>query len=830
MSLPYQFRLKSTAIASITFGVLLASQAIAAPAVYTTPNVITTAEATSVNLNGQTFVNRGLQGVARLPATTTLDFNGDTFGAFSGLDTVPGSWRKTASGYTGTLFSLPDRGPNGVGSVTFSDYPGRVSSFTMTFAPYTSTVNLPVSADSQHQLGLVQTGGFLFKDFNGKVTTGLDPGTGSTAFVTQNGKSLPGSTTGPAAGKISLDGEGLRFLNDGNFYVSDEYGANVYYFDKAGSMLGVILPPPALAPNIASGLSFTSTTDASTGRRLNQGLEGIALTPDNKKLATLLQSAPMQDSTTAQQTRSNTRLMIYDIAQNKTPGAPVGHYVLQLPTFTSTGNGGAVNRTAAQSELLALNDTQFLVLSRDGNGLGQALLNPVYKSVLLIDTTGATNIAGTPYETSTTPIAPGGVLNAGITPVSQVEVVNILNTTQLGKFGLNINNTTPTALTITEKLEGMALVPALDESAPQDFFLLVGNDNDFLSSTCKVGGQNCSQAVNSDALVLVYRLTLPSYVDSQYLQAMTATAPATLDMISQAARELGVANADDVAQHFLVQRHAAVAGTAQTFAVWAAGAWARRSEDGARIGSNTTGGTIGFDASLNEQTLIGASLGYYKGDPDASTGFDAEHESNQLSIYGTFRNENLYANLTGTVGDHSFDSIVRPAAYGLSGIGNTDGNSSAIIGEVGYLKDSGTYRYGPLVGFRWMETESDAYTETGASGGNIAYQDLATDGTTGYVGGEVSMELGNLRSILRVIYMPEDDSDGTAGSVRLASSTHAMGTQVVNVTSTQAYVEPSLTLAGHDAEAWDWWLNYGARIGSDKGTEHRVTAGFRVLF
>ena len=107
---------------------------------------------------------------------------------------------------------------------------------------------------------------------------------------------------------------------------------------------------------------------------------------------------------------------------------------------------------------------------------------------------------------------------------------------------------------------------------------------------------------------------------------------------------------------------------------------------------------------------------------------------------------------------------------------------------------------------------------------------VLADGTTGYVGGEVSMELGNLRSILRVIYMPEDDSDGTAGSVRLASSTHAMGTQAVNVTSTQAYVEPSLTLAGHDAEAWDWWLNYGARIGSDKGTEHRVTAGFRVLF
>src|SRR5262249_27221015 len=144
--------------------------------------------------------------------------------------------------YTGTLFSLPDRGPNGIGSVSFSDFAGRTSIFTMLFNPYTSTVNLPVSADSQHQLALTQNGGFFFKDFNGHVTTGLDPaqpgGDASTAFVTQNGMKLPGSSIGPAAGKISLDAEGLRFLNDGSFYVSDEYGANVYYFDSTGQMKG----------------------------------------------------------------------------------------------------------------------------------------------------------------------------------------------------------------------------------------------------------------------------------------------------------------------------------------------------------------------------------------------------------------------------------------------------------------------------------------------------------------------------------------------------------------------------------------------------------------
>ena len=823
----------SIALSSIALGVMLANQALAAPTVYTTPNVTTAAGATSTTFNGQTFVNQGLQGVARLPAST-LDFNGDTFGAFSGLDVLPGAWRKTATGYTGTMFGLPDRGPNGVGNVTFSDYPGRVNSFAMNFTPYTSSANLPVSADSQQQLGLVQTGGFLFKDFNGKVTTGLDPATGVTAFVTQDGKSLPGSTVGIAAGKISLDAEGLRFLNNGSFYVSDEYGANVYYFDKTGNMKGVIQPPAAVMPRTATSLSFTSLTDATTGRRLNQGLEGIALTPDNKKLATLLQSAPMQDSTSAQQTRTNTRLMIYDISQSATPSAPVSHYVMQLPIFTSAGNGAAANRTAAQSELLALNDTQFLVLSRDGNGLGQALLNPVYKSVLLIDTTGATNIAGTPFETTTTPVAPGGVLNSTITPVSQVEVINILNTTQLGKFGININNTAPTRLTLTEKMEGMALLPALDENAPQDFFLLVANDNDFLSSTCTVGGQNCAQPVNSDALVLSYRMTLPTYVDSQYLQSMNAVAPTTIGRTAQAARDLSLLNSYNVGQHFLTQRHSggdAPVQTTENITVWGAGDLLSRSESGSLAGVRSTGATVGFDSNLNDNIVLGASVGYYEGEPKTSGTYNADQESYQFSLYGSFRSGGLFANAIGSHGNMRFENITRAAAYGLTASGDSNINTFTFSGELGYLMESGNVQFGPLAGLRRMETQIGEYIESGAAGGNIAYPMLKSDSSVTYFGGEASLDVGSVRSILRLTYTAENDIDSNVASLRLASANHAMGTQRVTVDHfSQAVIEPSLTLTGLVAENWSWWLNVGARIGEEEGTEQRVGAGFKIPF
>lgn len=812
-------------------GALSATAAHAAPLSYLRPHISTAAGSESVTVGGQTFVNKGLQGVARLSALTTKDFNGDTFGAFSSLDVLPGSWHKTATGYGGTLYSLPDRGPNGIGSVSFSDFAGRTSIFDMAFTPYTDSANLPVSAASQHQLQLTQTGGFFFKDFNGNVTTGLDPGApGPNAFVVENGLQLPGSKIGAAAGKISLDAEGLRFLNNGNFYVSDEYGANVYYFSKTGQMLGVVQPPAALVPRDAAGnLSFTSVTDATTGRRLNQGIEGMAVTPDNKKLVTLLQSATMQDSTTAQQTRTNTRLMIYDIAQTNTPSTPIGDYVVQLPIYRSNGDGGAADRTAAQSEVLALNDTQFLVLSRDANGLGLGNLPPVFKSVLLVDIAGATNIAGTSYETSTTPIAPGGVLNSAITPVSQTEVVNILNTTQLGKFGINLNNTTPTGLTLTEKWEGMALVPALDETAPQDYFLLIGNDNDFLSGTCQVGGQDCAQGVNSDGVVLVYRLTLPTYVDSQYLKAMNDTAPLMQGMTMMAARDLSIA--PDLGTHLATLRHSDAVLPAQLggfdVGVWGAGSWARQTESRRTAERQIGGGTVGVDVALDDAVNLGASVGYYDGYSKSAGGLSEGHRALQLSAYGALAMEGFYGQLIGTYGDLRFSDMLRAGAYGQTGAGAADGEAWSLSGEAGYQMDMGLWQVGPLAGFHWSRAWISGYAETGAAGGNILFPSVDTDGISGYGGIEASAAYQDLRAIFRLVYNGKDDFGARSARFSLINANNAMGTQVLNLPGLgQPSIEPSLTVKGEGPAAW--WLSYGAKIGTDTGTEHHISAGFRI--
>lgn len=489
------FPVRALGVAALLAASSLAS---AQPLAYRTPNVTTDKGAVSVSFEGTVFVNHGLVGAGQL-AAATRDFNGDSLGSFSSMAIT--DWRRLPDGtYAGALTTLPDRGPNAVGSIaSTSDYANRLHRFSFTFAPHVDE-----GSAAPDQVKLTPIGGVTLKDAKGRAMTGLEP-------------------TAPAiAGRTSLDSEGLAVAADGGFYVSDEYAAAIYHFDKAGTLKGVIPPVPALAPMIAGQLNVTGLTAPDTGRRNNQGLEGVSIVPGGKRLATLLQSATVQDSVAdADQTRTNTRLFLYDIGTSPTPAKPIAEYVVQLPILRNKGDGGAPDKTAAQSELLALSDHQFLVLARDGNGRGGGATRPaVYRSVLLIDTTGATNLAGTDYETSTKPIAPKGVLEPSITPVKQAQLVNLINPVQLGRLGLNLDNAATNRFTLPEKLEAMALVPVLDPKTLDDVFLFIGSDNDFQTRQGMVGGMafdaevkaaDGSPAGDNDNLILVYRLTLPGW-------------------------------------------------------------------------------------------------------------------------------------------------------------------------------------------------------------------------------------------------------------------------------------------------------------------------------
>ena len=77
--------------------------------------------------------------------------------------------------------------------------------------------------------------------------------------------------------KERCDAESLQFIPGGGFYIGDEYAAHVYRFDARGRLTGVLVPPRAVRPADKDGKPyFTSLEPPATGRRNNQGVEGMA--------------------------------------------------------------------------------------------------------------------------------------------------------------------------------------------------------------------------------------------------------------------------------------------------------------------------------------------------------------------------------------------------------------------------------------------------------------------------------------------------------------------------------------------------------------------------
>lgn len=700
------------------------------------------AQVNSVTTSGGTLVNQGLVGVGRLSASLR-DKYGETFGSMSALTFDAKSWRRSGNSYTGTLFTLPDRGYNVVGT---TDYRPRYNTVGMSFTPYSGSA----ATTAQNQLSLTLQDTTLFTEANGTPLTGLDPkpGSGGTRAATGTLPVLPQAYNG----KISLDPEGIVRLSDGSFFVSDEYGPNIYHFAANGTLLSATQPPAALQPirngildfssnNPATGQPTPVPADPTTGRQNNQGLEGLAITPDQKQLAALLQSATRQDGGTggSSATRYNTRLLIYSVTN---PDSPVltGHYVVQLPRFTTSAGATQV---AAQSEMLALNDKQFLVLSRDsGNGQGLSGTTSLYRSIDLIDISSATNLVGTAYD-GTTPVAPGGNLVASVTPVSFQRFIDINNNAQLSRFGLH-NGAPNNATNLSEKWEAMGLLPVLDAARPNDFFLFVGNDNDFLTTNGYQVGAAYNAGADVDTMILVYRLELPTYVDPIAVESLRVTA-------LPLARGLGVAAIDqaDAAARTLDAHLAALAAgrllggvsAERPFSVYVAGsldiARTERTEGDARSHEGVV--MVGADARIDERFTAGVAVGWGKDNLSVRGSGNADYRSVSVNPYVAANIGRFAGSLSLTYGWNDYSSIVRDTgAYGLYGRGDTSGRTLGAGTSIGYDFGEGEWSYGPVAGARYTRLTIDGYSESDAIHLNADMPKQRLNAWSAQVGGQVS--------------------------------------------------------------------------------------------
>lgn len=183
-----------------------------------------------------------------------------------------------------------------------------------------------------------------------------------------------------------------------------------------------------------------------TGRQANGGFEGLALTPDGKRLFAFTQRPLLQDSQPNAEDPKK-QLGIYNrILEIDAQSGATREFVYPLE-----------NPTHCVSEVLAINDHEFFVLERDG----KAGLDAAFKKVFHIDLTDATDAS--PIDS-----LPLMQLPTEIKPVKKILLLDFLDPL----FGLAGEK-------CPEKFEGITFGPPLPDGRKT---LVVSVDNDFNSS------------------------------------------------------------------------------------------------------------------------------------------------------------------------------------------------------------------------------------------------------------------------------------------------------------------------------------------------------------
>jgi 2',3'-cyclic-nucleotide 2'-phosphodiesterase (5'-nucleotidase family) len=260
-----------------------------------------------------------------------------------------------------------------------------------------------------------------------------------------------------ALSPLGVDPEGLALAPDGSFWIADEYGPHILHLDPTGRTIERINP-------FGTGVGGRKLPKVFAARRANRGMEGMTMTPDGTKVVGIMQS-PLDNPASARSAiRANsrvTRILVFDVGS----GATQQYVYVQE-------RAGLLN-----SEIVALSNTDFVVLERDGNFPASTNAATVFKRFYQISLAGATDISDPQDAASGRMIQVGAasktleqatlleVLDAGVVPVRKQLYLDLIR--ELSTYA-------------HDKPEGFAVLP--------DGKLEIINDDDFGIDTDGMGG------------------------------------------------------------------------------------------------------------------------------------------------------------------------------------------------------------------------------------------------------------------------------------------------------------------------------------------------------
>jgi hypothetical protein len=393
-----------------------------------------------------------------------------------------------------TFLAVPDRGPNAIAYDTAvsdtTSYINRFHTISIDLAPsapgsalpfeLTPTLAATTLLHAPQKLG-----------YGDGVLAGLIDGTPA-LNATNHTHYLTGRADNFVATQLStyaLDGrfdpESIRVSNDGSsVFISDEYGPYIYRFNrKTGQRTAVVAVPDMFAISNLSANGDDEISGNTSGRVSNKGMEGLAISADGTTLYGAMQSPLAQDGGT---NARYTRILKIDLVTGAT-----SQFAYPLTNIGTT----AKPKYPTISDIVAINNHEFLVDERDGKGLGDNS-TAVFKKLFHIDLDGAQDVSLLVGEST---LAPAAIAKGA----PFLDIVAVLNA-----HGFASNN-------IPAKLEGIAFGPDVAVDGVTKHTLFVANDNDFVGTVTDTNHPAGIDNPNRFFVFAVDTADLPSYGPQQ---------------------------------------------------------------------------------------------------------------------------------------------------------------------------------------------------------------------------------------------------------------------------------------------------------------------------
>lgn len=317
------------------------------------------------------------------------------------------------------FYTISDRGPNipcdetqdifGMENYCVSegqlDQSGKVFPI-QSFTP--SIYKFRVAAESHAEATLVER--ITLKDQDGTPITGLP----NPFQVMDTEKAYNNTGQQVAFDANGVDTEALVKLNDGSFWLAEEYAPSLIRVAADGRIVQRVVPAGVEADLAGANYPVTGLLPAILQKRkLNRGIESIAISPDEQFLYFIVQSPLANPDADTYKNSRQVRLFKLQL-QDGGIQSVIGEYVYYIDAPESFPLDGSTKQSDVKvSEMVALDTDKLIILER---------ISKHTKLYRVTDLNAATNILNTPWDdlnTSPTLEQVTDLAAQGITPLTK---------------------------------------------------------------------------------------------------------------------------------------------------------------------------------------------------------------------------------------------------------------------------------------------------------------------------------------------------------------------------------------------------------------------------